>query len=96
MVQGKKSGFRSMVGMSLATSVLLEATDQGVKVSMGGGKWAEQGAAIAMGLLLSVYLIPFAVTGGIGMYQQKKLIDELWKLVDQQVYSQGGRRVPQA
>ena len=89
MVQGKKLGLRRLVGMGLATSVIIETTAIGAQISIGGGKWAEQGAAIAVGL----YLWPLLVTGGVGMLQQKELVDTLWRLVEQHIFERGGRRM---
>jgi tetratricopeptide (TPR) repeat protein len=89
MVQGKKLGLRRLVGMGLATSIIIESTDFGGEISIGGGKWAEQGAAIAVGL----YLWPLLVTGGVGMLQQKELIDTLWRLIEKHISERGGKRM---
>ncbi|MGI9165425.1 MAG: hypothetical protein ACR2G5_03405 [Pyrinomonadaceae bacterium] len=72
VVQGQKTGWRSWVGMGLAATVKIETTSNGIKVSVGGGKWLEQGAAIAVSMLV---LWPLLITGGVGMAQQKQLID---------------------
>ncbi|HLE52275.1 MAG TPA: CHAT domain-containing protein [Anaerolineales bacterium] len=90
IIQGKKGGLRSWVGMGQAATVMLESTGTTLKASVGGGKWLEQGAAIAVSI---VVLWPLLITGGVGMAQQKGLIDSLWKMVDNYVAMRGGRRV---
>jgi tetratricopeptide (TPR) repeat protein len=89
MVQAKKTGIRSLVGMGLATNVMIEMIDNGARIAIGGGKWAEQGAAMVVGLYIPIFL----VTGGVGMLQQKELMDTLWKKVESHIFSLGGRRV---
>ena len=89
IVQGKKTGWRSLVGMGQAASVMIEAAGNTLEVSVGGGKWLEQGAAIAVSL---VVLWPLLITGGIGMAQQKLLMDNLWNQIEEYVKARGGRR----
>ena len=90
VVQGKKTGWRSWVGMGLAATMKIETTSNGMKVSVGGGKWLEQGAAIAVSMLV---LWPLLITGGVGMTQQKQLIDTLWRMAESFVMTRGGRQV---
>ena len=89
LVQGQKTGFRSWVGMGLAATVRLEPQDGTLKVSIGGAKWMEQGAA----MVVSMILPPLLVTGGVGMAQQKQMIDTLWRLAENYVSVHNGRRV---
>jgi len=90
IVQGKKTGLRSLVGMGQAATVMIESNGNNLKVDIGGGKWLEQGAAIAVSMIV---LWPLLITGGVGMAQQKKLIDVLWRTVDNYVMTRGGQRV---
>ena len=90
VVQGKKTGWRSWIGMGLAATMKIEKTNEGLKVSVGGGKWLEQGAAIAVSMLV---LWPLLITGGVGMAQQKQLIDTLWRMAESFVAARGGRRL---
>jgi hypothetical protein len=90
IIQGKKGGLRSLVGMGQAATVMLESTGTTLKASVGGGKWLEQGVAIAVSM---VVLWPLLITGGVGMAQQKGLMDTLWKMVDNYVAMRGGRRL---
>jgi pSer/pThr/pTyr-binding forkhead associated (FHA) protein len=90
IIQGKKGGIRSLVGMGQATSILIELKEEGWKVSIGGGKWLEQGAAMAVGLFV---LWPLLLTGGVGMIQQKSLIDTLWRMIEARISATGGQRI---
>jgi len=90
VVQGQKTGWRSWVGMGLAATMKIETTSNGIKVSVGGGKWLEQGAAIAVSMLV---LWPLLIAGGVGMAQQKQLIDALWRMAESFVMTRGGRQV---
>lgn len=91
IVQGKKEGLRSWVGMGLAATVTIETTSGGLKISIGGGKWVEQGVAMGVGVVLTAGAL--LITGGIGMAQQKALMDTLWLRIGNFVQSRGGRRV---
>lgn len=90
IVQGKKTGFRSWVGMGQAATVKLEPHAGGLKASIGGAKWLEQGAAMAVSVLV---LWPLLITGGVGMAQQKQLMDTLWRMVENFVITRNGKRV---
>ena len=68
----------------------IENASSGLKISVGGGKWLEQGAALGVSLIV---LWPLLITGGIGMVQQKKLMDQLWQRAENFVLTHGGRRV---
>jgi tetratricopeptide (TPR) repeat protein len=90
IIQGQKSGgWRTWVGMGLAATVTIEFDNKRAKVAVGGGKWIEQGAAMGVG----IFLFPLLVTGGVGMAQQKDLIDRLWLMADNFMVQRGARRV---
>lgn len=89
-IQGQKIGWRTWVGMGQAATVTIETTTSGMKVSIGGAKWLQQGAAIAVSMIV---VWPLLFTGIAGMAQQKQLIDSLWQMVDNFVAAGGGRRV---
>ena len=90
VIQGQKGGWRRLVGMGQAATVMLENTDEGLKTSVGGGKWIEQGAAIAVSMIV---LWPLLITGGVGMAQQKQMMDTLWKVIDTYAARKGARRI---
>jgi len=90
IIQGKSSGWMNWVGMGQAATVMLEPASPGLKASVGGGKWIESGAAIAVSLFV---LWPLAITGGIGMAKNKLLNDSVWQLIETHVNALGGRRI---
>lgn len=90
IVQGRKVGWRSVVGMGQAATIVIEPNGDNVKVSIGGGKWLEQGAVMAAGLLLGPALW---VTSAVGMTQQQQLIDNLWQVAERFVTANGGQKV---
>lgn len=89
VVQGKKEDWTSYLGMGQAATAMIELVGPNLKISIGGGKWLEQGAAMAVGLLLVVPLF----TGAVGMAQQKQLMDDLWRVAEHFVSTHGGRRI---
>jgi pSer/pThr/pTyr-binding forkhead associated (FHA) protein len=90
VVQGQKTGFRSWVGMGQAATMMIEPSAGGAKISVGGAKWLEQGAAMAVSM---VVLWPLLITAGVGMAQQKELLNTLWRMAENFVVNHGGRRV---
>ena len=90
VVQGQKTGAISWLGMGQAATVIIETASNGVKISIGGSKWVEQGAAIAVSMIV---LWPLLFTGIAGMAQQRQLIKNLWKISEDFVVTRKGRRV---
>ena len=89
VIQGQKDSWTQYLGMGMAATVTLEPAGANLKISIGGGKWLEQGAAMAAGLWLVVPLF----TGAVGMAQQKQLMQELWRISETFVVTHGGRRI---
>jgi len=90
IVQGRKVGFRSWVGMGQAATIVIEPSGDNVRVSIGGGKWLEQGAVMAAGLLLGPALW---VTSAVGMAQQQQLLNTLWQVTEEYIARNGGQRI---
>jgi pSer/pThr/pTyr-binding forkhead associated (FHA) protein len=90
VVQGKKAGWVKWLGMGLAATVKIEPEENSLKISIGGGEWVAQGAFLAAGILTGGITL---ITGGVGLAQQKQLMDTLWRLSENFVITRGGRRV---
>ena len=90
IIQGRKGGLRSLVGMSLAGTVIIEPVDGSVKVAVGGGQWIDKIGAAAISM---VVLWPLLITGGLGAWQQKDMIDSLWKVIDNTMQMRNARRI---
>jgi len=79
LIQGRQEGgWRSVVGMALATNVVLNRTGANIKVEVGQGKWLDKAVVGAVGMLL---LWPALIPAAIGAWQQSKLPEEIFNHV---------------
>ncbi|MBI3761945.1 MAG: CHAT domain-containing protein [Chloroflexi bacterium] len=93
LVQGRKEDrVRYALGLAYAATVILEPTPNGLKASIGGGKWADTAVATtAAGIWLTG---GFSIlTVGYGAIQQKNLEYNLWQQIESYLASRGGKRV---
>lgn len=87
LVQAKKGGTLAKVaGMSYALTVRLKQREGGVEVETGAGRWLDKAAAGAVGWLA---FFPLAVTAGIGLYNQGKLVEDLLNFLEVYVAEAG-------
>lgn len=91
VVQGRQSkdGWKTVSGMRLATTVQMIRMDDNLNVTVGQGEWSDKIGAGALGWFIAW---PLAVTAGVGAYNQKKLPEEIFQVIEQCVVS-GGRSV---
>lgn len=82
----KKDTLKMLVGMRLATTVQLVVSGENLNVVIGEGQWADKLGAGAVGLFLAW---PLAVTAGIGVYQQKKLPEDVLNVISRTLISPG-------
>ena len=82
----KKDTLKMLVGMRLATTVQLVVSGENLNVVIGEGQWADKLGAGAVGLFLAW---PLAVTAGIGVYQQKKLPEDVLNVISRTLMSPG-------
>lgn len=82
----KKDTLKMLVGMRLATTVQLVVSGENLNVVIGEGQWADKLGAGAVGLFLAW---PLAVTAGIGVYQQKKLPEDVLDVISRTLMSPG-------
>lgn len=90
LVQAKQDDkIKKFVGMGLATHVQIIPTGDIITVNVGEAKWADKAGAAAAGVLI---FYPLLITAGIGAWQQRKLPEEIFDVVERFI-SSGGRSV---
>jgi RNA polymerase subunit RPABC4/transcription elongation factor Spt4 len=80
----KEDTLRKIAGMSSALTVNIAFEGDYVGVEVGGAKWADKGAAGAVGALI---FFPVLITAGVGAYQQSQLQSKAWQFIDQYIKS---------
>ena len=73
-----KDTWKSLIGMSLATHILFERTDNRLTVTIDNGKWIDKIAAAGVGFLTPIGALTIA-TSAFGAFNQQKLPDEILK-----------------
>ena len=91
VVQGRqeKDGWKTISGMRLAITVQLMNMGSMLNVTVGQGEWSDKIGAGALGWFVAW---PLAVTAGIGVYQQKKLPEEVFNMIQSYIMN-GGQQV---
>lgn len=83
MVQARKEDtLRKLAGMSSALTVNMMFEGDYISVEIGGAKWADKGAAGAVGAFI---FFPVLITAGVGAYQQSQLQSKAWQFIEQYV-----------
>lgn len=75
----KKGGWRKLLGMDTALNIVCTSTPDGLEVKIGAGRWLDKAVAGGVGMVL---LWPLAVTAGIGAYEQMRLPEQVFELVE--------------
>lgn len=79
LIQGRQTeGWKSLLGMSLATNVVIARNGPSLCVEVGQGKWMDKAVVGAVGLLL---LWPALVPAAIGAWRQSQLPEEIFEQV---------------
>ena len=90
LVQAKQAdSWKKIAGMDTAIQVQIIPAGDMVTVNVGSGKWADKAGAAAAGMVL---FAPLAVTAAIGVWNQKKLPQEIFECVEKFIMS-GGKSV---
>ena len=84
-----KDGWKTISGTRLAITAQLAKVGEHLNVTIGEGQWSDKIGAGALGWFVAW---PLAVTAGIGAYNQKKLPQELFRVIESFLMS-GGRSV---
>ncbi|MFY9227446.1 MAG: zinc ribbon domain-containing protein [Blastocatellia bacterium] len=75
----KESTLSAITGQSSALTIKLLPHPQGTMVEIGSSKWIDKAAAGVIGYVLLPPLILFPI---IGMYNQYRLSEEAWRIID--------------
>ena len=88
VVQGRqeKDGWKTIDGMRMATTVQMIRMDDNLNVTVGQGEWSDKIGAGVLGWFIAW---PLAVTAGVGAYKQKKLPEEIFRVIEQCIVSGG-------
>ncbi len=94
LVQVRKKGtLRAVAGMQRVMSAQFRDTEQGLTVTLGEQKWADKAAVGAVGALI---FAPLLVTAAYGAYQQSRLPEQFWQVIDNIAMTSGATyTVPQ-
>ena len=81
----RSGGVKQLIGMDKAVEVrfnMVPGSNQ-ITVEMGGAKWADKAAVMAVSMFV---LWPLAITSGVGIYGQKKVLDKAKTVIEQYFY----------
>ncbi len=85
----QKDGWKTISGTRLAITIQLTVFGNQLNVTIGEGQWSDKIGAGAIGLFIAW---PLAITAGLGAYKQKKLPEEVFRVIENFIMS-GGRTV---
>ena len=66
---------KKMIGCETCVSLILTAKGNNLEVKVAGGKWLDKAAVIGVSMIV---LWPLLITGTIGSFRQKALLDKLF------------------
>lgn len=81
-----KDGWKTLTGMRLAITVQMSTIGNQLNVSIGEGQWSDKIGAGAIGLFVAW---PLAITAGMGAFRQKKLPEEVFKVIENTIITGG-------
>lgn len=83
----QKDGWKTISGTRLAITIQMAVFGNQLNVTIGEGQWSDKIGAGAIGLFIAW---PLAITAGLGAYKQKKLPEEVFRVIVNFIVS-GGR-----
>lgn len=90
VVQARKSNWlRTVSGLNLALTVRLTPHREDLQVEIGASEWADKAIGGALALLVAW---PFAITTGIGLFQQNQLPQEVLDYIETYIEARRRRR----
>ncbi len=87
VVQASQPGdvWKTISGTRLAVTAQFMVIGEVMTVTVGQGKWADKIGAAAVGW----FVAPFAVSAGIGAWRQKRLPNEIFRVIEQTIMTGG-------
>lgn len=81
LLQLKRGGWRSVVGMSVALNVIFAQNENAMTVEIGEGRWIDKAA---VGVVSFVVLWPLAITAGVGVWKQSRMPNQIFEFIGTQ------------
>lgn len=82
----QKDGWKTISGTRLAITIQMSVFGNQLNVTVGEGQWTDKIGAGAIGLFIAW---PLAITAGLGAYKQKKLPEEVFRVIENFIMSGG-------
>ena len=82
----QKDGWKTISGTRLAITIQMAVFGNQLNVTIGEGQWSDKIGAGAIGLFIAW---PLAITAGLGAYKQKKLPEEVFRVIENFIVSDG-------
>lgn len=80
----QKDGWKTISGTRLAITIQMAVFGNQLNVTIGEGQWSDKIGAGAIGLFIAW---PLAITAGLGAYKQKKLPEEVFRVIENFIVS---------
>jgi hypothetical protein len=96
ILEAKKIGkIRDITGLSYALTIKITLNSTGTDVAVGRQKWIDKILIGLLGIIFMGLIIPFmlTVTSAIGAYNQYKLTEDAWNVVDRHMARASGGNV---
>ena len=74
--EGVGSKLKALVGLKTCATLKLLQKNGDLEIEVFGGSWLDKGAVVAVSWFV---LWPLLITGGIGAFKQKKLLDSVYE-----------------
>lgn len=80
--RARSGGFKQLVGMDKALTIRFTESGSTATVEFGEAKWGDKAAVMAVSMFI---LWPLTLTSGYGIYKQKKLPENIRKVLEEYV-----------
>ncbi len=86
LIQLKRAGWRSVVGMSVALNVIFAQEENAMTVSIGEGRWIDKAlvGVVAFSVVAVGVGVPLMITAGVGAWKQVKMTNQIFEFIGTQ------------